>query len=217
MPWNKKHLSGCKLYVILDREVAGYPKLFEILKKAAQGGVDILQVRDKKGSAREIIDFVRKARKHLNGRIPLIVNDRVDVALLAGADGVHLGQEDIALKDARNLLGPKAIIGVSCQTLAHARQAQKDGADYVGFGSVFKTLTKPERVPMNLKLLTRVAQTIPIPVFAIGGINRRNIGKVLDTGITRVAVCREILLAKDVARSVWLLKNDLNSKTPSRI
>ncbi len=210
MPWNKKQLAGSKLYLILDAQVVAYDRLLAVLKAAVRCGVDIVQLRDKNGAACDILSFCRQARKITAGRVALIVNDRVDLALLGGADGVHLGQQDAPCAQARRLMGSKAIIGISCQTLAHARKAQSDTADYIGFGSVFKTQTKPGRRPMDLGILRRVVGEIRVPVFPIGGISRSNIEILIKMGITRAAVCRDILLAKDPGKVVKELKQKLN-------
>ncbi len=201
----RKRLSGCRLYLILDAQVVPYARLFDLLKMSAQHGVDIVQLRDKLGTVRDALSFSRKAMAWLKGRIPFIVNDRVDVALLSGADGVHLGQDDIPVTDARRILGARAIIGRSCQTMGHLKAAVAEGADYAGFGSVFKTLTKPGRLPMDPRLLTRAARFSDLngyPVFMIGGISRANSNEVRACGVRRVAVCRDILLAKDARVSV---------------
>ena len=212
---------ACNLYLILDaqaclpklnakatqrRQVISYDRLFLVLKAAVRFGVGIVQLRDKKGSARDILSFCRQALKITAGRTLFIVNDRVDLALLGKADGVHLGQEDIGYTQARQMMGPKAIIGVSCQTFEHARKAQADGADYIGFGSVFKTKTKPERNPMDLKLLRRVLSSTRVPVFPIGGISRKNIGVLTEIGVERAAICRDILLANKPGIAVNNLK-----------
>ncbi|MBI3315246.1 MAG: thiamine phosphate synthase [Candidatus Omnitrophica bacterium] len=202
MPSNKKRLVDRKLYLILDTQVLVYDRLLSVLKTAVRCGADIVQLRDKNGSAQDILSFCRQALKITAGRIPFIVNDRVDLVCLSGANGVHLGQEDIPCSQARRMMGPKAMIGVSCQTYEHARKAQNEGADYIGFGSVFKTQTKPDRHPMDLGVLGRVVGQARIPVFPIGGINRSNVGVLTAMGIQRAAVCRDILLAKDVGGSV---------------
>ena len=206
MPSNKKRLAGARLYLILDAQVIGYDHLWSVLKTAVRCGADIVQLRDKNGSAKDILSFCRQALKITAGRIPFIVNDRVDLALLSRADGVHLGQDDISYLEARRIMGPKAVIGISCQTYEHARKAQADGADYIGFGSVFKTQTKPHRRPMDLKLLWRVVAEMRIPVFPIGGISRSNIDVLTAIGIRRAAVCRDILLASNVGQAVKELK-----------
>ncbi|MBF0388148.1 MAG: thiamine phosphate synthase [Candidatus Omnitrophica bacterium] len=201
----KKLLQGCRLYLILDASVCNYDRLFGILKSAVLSGVDIVQLRDKVGSAKDIGWFCQKALSLLKGRIPFIVNDRVDIALLSGACGVHLGQDDISPVAARRILGPRAIIGVSCQNMAHLRRAYREGADYVGFGSVFQTLTKPGREPMPPGLLVKsafYADQKKLPLFAIGGITRDNLAEVKSRGVRRVAVCRDILLAEDIRRTV---------------
>ncbi len=209
MPSNKKRLAGARLYLILDAQVIGYDRLLSVLKTVVRCGVGIVQLRDKNGSAKNILSFCRQALKITAGRVPFIVNDRVDLAVLSGADGVHLGQDDISCCQARRMMGPKAMIGVSCQTFEHARKAQNEGADYIGFGSVFKTRTKPHRRPMDLDILRRVVGQTRIPVFPIGGISRENIGVLTAIGVRRAAVCRDILLAKDIGESIGEFKKIL--------
>lgn len=194
-------MKDARLYLILDTQVCGYDRLFEILKQAVRGGVDIVQLRDKAGCGRDALRFSQRSLRFLKGRIPFIINDRVDVAMAACADGVHLGQEDVPIEFARKVLGKKKIVGASCQTLPQARKAQKAGADYIGFGSVFKTLTKPNRKAMDLRLLSEVIRKIKIPVFAIGGITLGNIGQIRRLGIERVAVTRVICLSHDIKQA----------------
>ena len=212
MPSSKNHLKSAKLYLILDAQVLDYAKLLQVLKESVRFGIDIVQLRDKFGSAQDILTFCKHAVKITRHQIPFILNDRLDLAVLAKVQGVHVGQEDVSCLDARKFLGSKAIIGVSCQNLAQAVKAQKDGADYLGFGSVFKTKTKPERSPMYLALLGRVLNMIKIPVFPIGGIDQKNINVVTAVGATRVAVCRDILLAKDIAHAVQGFKQSLSNE-----
>ena len=209
MSWSKKRLKNANLYLILDTQVLSYSDLLKALKPAVRGGVDLVQLRDKNGSAKDILDFCRYARKITAGKALFIVNDRVDLALLGDADGVHLGQEDISYAHARKFMGSKAIIGVSCQRLDQAKVAQDQGADYIGFGSVFKTQTKPERKAMNLELLENVLEMTQIPVFPIGGISRGNLSQLTVRGVRRVADCRDILLAKNIKETVGSLKNML--------
>ena len=190
-------LKNSRLYLILDTEVADYSRLLALAQKAAWGGVDIVQLRDKNGSAKDILRFSKSLLRILKGKIPYIMNDRVDLALAAKAQGVHLGQDDLDIGCARKLMGKKAIIGASCQTLQAARKAEAQGADYIGFGSVFKTFTKPNRAPMDLDVLQEVVSKIKIPVFPIGGINRENIRDLLHRGVRRAAVCRVILQSQN--------------------
>jgi thiamine-phosphate pyrophosphorylase len=209
MRLNKKLLAKAKLYLILDTQVLDYGALLQVLKDSVRGGIDIVQLRDKNGSAKDILDFCRKALKITKHQIPFIVNDRADLAYFSGADGLHVGQEDLDCLHARKMMGQGKIIGVSCQTLAQAGKAQLQGADYVGFGSVFQTKTKPGRQAMDLDLLQKVIKRLKIPVFPIGGISRGNIRRLTPLGVGRVAVCRDILLASDPCQSVQQLKGVL--------
>jgi thiamine-phosphate pyrophosphorylase len=203
---NKKLLARAKVYLILDTQVLDYGILLQALKDSVRGGIDIVQLRDKKGSTKEILDFCRKVLKETRHQIPFIVNDRADLVLISGADGLHLGQEDLDILQARKIMGQGKIIGVSCQTMHQASAAESLGADYLGFGSVFQTQTKPGRQAMDLDLLQRVIKQIKIPVFPIGGISRTNIGRLIPLGVTKVAVCRDILLAKDAREATRELK-----------
>ena len=195
-------LNNARLYLILDRQVNSYQQLFKIAKRAIPAGVDIIQLRDKNGSAKEILNFSKHILKLTNNHALYIINDRIDLAITSRASGVHLGQEDIPVKLARRMMGPNALIGVSCQTLAHARRAVEEGADYIGLGSVFKTLTKPDRRPMDMKLLSRVIKNISIPVFVIGGIDLKNKIQLDSIGVHRIAVCRAICQARNLERTV---------------
>ena len=211
MDKKRQFLERSQLYCVLDAQVAGYDKLFTVLGVSASAGVDIFQIRDKAGSAREIMEFSSRAIRRLNGKQLFIVNDRLDIALTSNADGVHIGQDDIPLSDARRLAGKDFIIGVSCQTLSQAIEAQENGADYIGFGSVFKTMTKPERSGMDLELLTTVIKKLTIPVFPIGGITLNNVDMVRAWGSRRSAVTREICLAEDAVSVVKRFKEKLDA------
>jgi thiamine-phosphate pyrophosphorylase len=150
----------------------------------------------------------------LADRVPFIVNDRADIARLCGASGVHVGQDDLPVAEARKILGAGKIVGTSCQTVEHLGRALKGGADYVGFGSVFKTQTKPDRSPMAegmLRRAARMARVKGLPLFAIGGIGRNNLPFVIASGVERIAVCRDILLAEDVGSVVGDLRRALTA------
>lgn len=207
MDSKKIWLKKSRLYLVLDAQVNGYDDLLKIGCEAARAGVDILQLRDKHGSAKEIVDLASKLMKEMDQRVPLIINDRIDVADACGSDGVHLGQDDLSVALARKILGRKAIIGRSCQTWAQAKAAVEEGADYLGFGSVFKTQTKPDRHPMDLELLQKVVKKISVPVFAIGGITVRNIAQLRAIGIERIAVTRALSQAKNIDEAVKLLRS----------
>jgi thiamine-phosphate pyrophosphorylase len=212
MNLKRKRLAASRLYLILDAGVCSYDQLFDVLKQVVPAGVDIVQLRDKLGCPRDVLAFTKKALSWLKGRVPFIVNDRVDLARISGADGVHLGQDDIPLGAARKILGVRAIIGVSCQGKDHICKAFSGGADYAGFGSVFKTLTKPDRMPMDQGLLAEcalLAERKEFPLFAIGGITAGTAGLVAGQGVRRVAVCRDILLAKDPRQTAETIRREL--------
>lgn len=198
MASRKKLLRKSKVYLILDAQVFSHKELFDIVCKTAGLGVDVYQLRDKSSTPVEIIKLSEKILKLTEKRALYIVNDRVDLAMAVGADGVHLGQEDIPVNLARKLAGNKLLIGASCQSLRHIDIAQREGADYIGFGSVFKTLTKPDRNPMDLRLLKNAGEKCCLPLFAIGGIGLNNLSEVKSCGISRVAVCRSICNSESV-------------------
>ncbi len=198
----RRRLREARLYVVLDAEVADYARLRSVLRRALACGVTLFQLRDKPGIDRKRLEFCRRAIREVGDRAVFIVNDRVDLVLASGAHGVHLGREDLPLKEARRILGPRRLIGASCQTLGHLRQAQIEGADYVGFGSVFATETKPLRTPMPLGRLRAAARASRIPLFAIGGISSENVGRVLACGVGHVAVTRALLRARRVSEVV---------------
>jgi thiamine-phosphate diphosphorylase len=205
----KRLLSKARLYLILDAQVNSYDELFDITRHAIPAGVDVFQLRDKHGSAKNILGFSQRLRRLIGHKAIYIVNDRIDLAILSEADGVHLGQEDVSCALARRILGAKGIIGVSCQSMTHALKAQKEGADYIGFGSVYKTQTKPERQPMDLKVLSSVVQRVELPLFAIGGIRAEHVSCLQAVGVRRVAVCRSICQSSDVAARVKEFKKQL--------
>ncbi len=158
-----------------------------------------MQLRAKESSDRQILK-AGQTIKHLAHRAKrlFILNDRADLARIIGADGVHLGQEDLPIKDARKILGKNKIVGLSAHNLNQARKAQQQGADYIGIGPIFSTTAKPKTVPLSPKIITKIKQKINIPFVAIGGINLDNLEQVMLAGAQRIAVSRAILTAEDV-------------------
>jgi len=210
MQLRKKLLKSARLYLILDAQVNSYPELLDIAGVSAKAGVDILQLRDKRGGAKDILDLSKRIRSRIPDHVLFILNDRVDLALLAQADGVHVGQDDIPVKEVKRLSGKKLLIGQSCQTLRQVQQAKACGADYVGFGSVFKTKTKPDRSPMEQDLFKRVIQSADVPLFSIGGINLDRVKTLMNEfGAERFAVCRDISCAKNIKKQVQQYKEIL--------
>jgi len=178
------------LYLVTDLALAGERSLARIVRQAIEGGVTMVQYRDKRPGTRAMIEGVREALRAAReaGR-PLLINDRVDVALAVDADGVHLGQEDMPASTARYLLGPARILGVTAAGPEQAREAQRQGADYIGCNAVFATPTKADTgAPRGLDGLRELVAATSLPVIAIGGIGPDNAAEVLRTGVAGLAV-----------------------------
>jgi thiamine-phosphate pyrophosphorylase len=204
-------LKNCRLYVVIDQRTTEGRDLIKIARKAIIGGADLIQLRfSKETLARYIlkIAFKIKGVAEKSGCL-FIINDRVDIAHAVDADGVHLGQEDIAVKSARSILKVNKIIGISTHNLLQAVHAERQGADYISVGPVFRTPTKKEYRPVGLKLLNRVSKRIKIPFFAIGGINHDNIDSVIAAGAERIAVVRAAIAARNVQKATQKLKRKL--------
>ena len=175
--------------------------------EAIRGGVTVIQLRAKNLSGR---DFFRRAveLREVTRRlsVPLIINDRADIALAVDADGVHVGQKDLPCREVRRLMGEGKIIGVSAATVDEALEAQADGANYIGAGAVFTTSTKQNTRALSLDVLKRIVQAVEIPVVAIGGIKQDNAAQLIDTGISGIAVVSAIASAADPCRAAAELK-----------
>jgi thiamine-phosphate pyrophosphorylase len=170
----------------------------EEARAAIAGGARVVQVRMKGAPAGEVLDAARRTVALAAGRALVVVNDRVDLALLSGADGVHLGDEDLPVAEARRLVGPDRLVGRTCRTLEEARAALREGADHVGFGPIFPSRTKPLALPARgLDALREVAAALGAPVVAIGGIDLSNVGDVARAGAACAAVVDAIFGGKD--------------------
>src|SRR5579875_173390 len=201
-----------RLYALLDPAVAGGHALDD-LARMVMGSATIVQLRDKRGETRAMIGAARALRAVLApARIPLLVNDRVDVALAAQADGVHLGQDDMEAADARRLLGPAAVIGLSVKTLEEAEAVPLDVVDYVAVGGVFATASKQNPgPPIGLDGLRRIAGALrrrraDLPLCAIAGITAGNAAEVIAAGADGVAVISALSLAPDPAAAARALR-----------
>ena len=200
--------SDLRLYAITDRRAlpAGVT-LAQAVEAALVGGVTCLQLREKEASAGEILTLARTLLPLCRARrVPLLINDRVDIALAAGADGVHLGQEDLPLPEARALLGPDRILGATAHTVAEALRAQAEGADYLGVGAMFPTGTKTDTVPTSADTLKAICAAVSIPVVAIGGVNAQNLPTLAGTGIAGAAVVSAIFSQSDLTAAARALR-----------
>ncbi|OHB79131.1 MAG: thiamine-phosphate diphosphorylase [Planctomycetes bacterium RBG_16_64_12] len=204
-----ERLGRARLYVLVDARPS--PEQFTALVRSlVDAGVDALQFRDKTLEDRRLLDRARLLRQlTLRSDTLFIMNDRPDLAVLARADGVHVGQQDLTVKDARTIVGPDALVGVSTHSIDQARQAVLDGANYLGVGPTFPSGTKRfDKLP-GPALLRAVAAEIRLPAFAIGGIDRENLPEVLATGFCRIAVSGAITAAPDPAAAARELKAGL--------
>ncbi len=195
--------------MITDPSAAGKKALPELVKEAVEGGADVVQLRDKTASDEELVRIAKKLLEVTRTKnVPLIINDRAEVAKKVSADGVHLGQDDGSLASVRELLGEEAIIGRSTHSREQALDAQEEGFDYIGVGPVFGTPTKPTTLPVGLELVHFAAGNITVPFVAIGGIDRTNIHEVLRAGAKAVAVVRAVMSSKNPRLSAQeLLRN----------
>lgn len=196
------------LYAVTDRSWTDSKSLKEQVEEALQGGITCLQLREKNMDP----DCFLKEAKEIHElcqsyNVPLIINDNVQVALKSGAEGVHIGQKDGTIEQARKVLGPAKIIGVSVHTPEEAIKAQLEGADYLGVGAVFKTTTKKDAKDMNFNTLAAICKACDLPITAIGGINETNILKLSKSGVDGVAVVSAIFAAKDIKQACITLKS----------
>ncbi len=195
------------LYAVTDRTWLNGDTLYNQVEKALKGGITLLQLREKNLCKEEFLKEALQIKKLCKRySVPLIINDNVDIARTVDADGVHLGQKDMDIKTAREILGNNKIIGVSARTVEQAVKAENDGADYLGVGAVFGTGTKKDAMPLDHKTLKDICSAVTIPVVAIGGINRDNIPALTGSGICGVAVVSGIFKEKDITAATEELK-----------
>jgi thiamine-phosphate pyrophosphorylase len=211
-------MSRCReflrLYLVTDRDLAGGRPLAEVVRRALRGGVTAVQLREKSLGASRFLEEVRELQRVLAGTgVPLVVNDRVDVALAAGVDGVHVGQDDLPTAEARRLVGPSMLLGVSVATADEARRALDHGADYVSVSPVFLTPTKPDaELAVGLEGVASVrAAAGDAPVLAIGGINAGNARAVVAAGADGVAVVSAVMSAPDPEAAAADLRREVDA------
>ena len=187
------------LYLVTDRDVLRGRDLIKCIEESILGGVTLVQLREKNVTSREFYEIAIKV-KEVTSRynIPLIINDRLDIALAIDADGLHIGQKDLPASVARKILGKDKILGVSAATLQESLKAEKDGADYLGVGAVFSTSTKKDTRDVSYETLSNITSSVNIPVVAIGGINEKNVTKLKESNIDGIAVISCILGKEDV-------------------
>ena len=210
MRLDKKYMQ---LYAVTDRAWTGNKTLYEQIKEALENGVTCGQLREKNLDEASFIEEAKKisvlCRQY---NTPFIVNDNVNVAIASNADGIHIGQEDMGLKDVRKIVGENMIIGISAHTVEEAKFAQENGANYIGIGAVFETSTKNDVDVIPYEKVKSICDAVDIPKVAIGGINAENILKLKGSGIDGVAVVSAIFGAKDIGKAtkeLYTLSNNL--------
>lgn len=212
MGWNVTSCAQWRLYVIVDCAVVGRHDPAEVAVAAIRGGADVIQLRDKTASTRQLLEHARRLLAVTRaGGVPLLINDRVDVAVAVGADGAHVGQDDLPVWAARQLLGPNRILGKSTHSLEQALEAEQEGVDYLALGPVYPTPTKPDYPAVGLSLLSRVKACVTKPLVAIGGIEAGSVPDVVAAGAECVAVVRAVCAAADPQSTAQHLKRLLGS------
>ncbi|WP_297638105.1 thiamine phosphate synthase [uncultured Clostridium sp.] len=194
---NKEDLNKLKLYLVTDKEILKGRDFYGEIEQALKGGVRTVQLREKDTLGKEFLEkalMLRELTKKYNALF--IVNDRVDIGILSKANGIHIGQDDIPLKEVRKIVPKEMIIGVSATTLEEAIVAKEEGADYIGVGAVFKTNTKKDAKNTGLELLKEIKGKVEIPIVAIGGIKEENIREIEK--VEGYAIISDILGCKDI-------------------
>jgi thiamine-phosphate pyrophosphorylase len=207
----RKKAIDYSLYLVTDRMLSLGRSNLEVIQAALDGGVTVVQLREKNLATMEFYHEALEIREFLASRgIPLIINDRIDIALAVNADGVHIGQDDMPLKVARQLLGPERIIGVSVFTPDEARAAEADGADYLGLSPIFVTSTKPELTKqIGLGGILSIKKAVEIPLIGIGSMNSSNAYEAITAGLDGVAVVSGIVSQLDITAAARIIKAEV--------
>jgi len=205
----QKQLEEARLCVILTTALASAP-LEEAASAAVAGGADIIQLREKELPDRHFESLAKRVKKVTrDGGALFIVNDRAHIARTVDADGVHVGQQDLSVASARKVVGAGKLVGVSTHSLQQARQAESEGADYLGIRPVFATATKPDEPVVGVQLVAQATGQVQKPAFAIGGITSKNIAKLVRAGLKRVAVCSGVISTKHIETAARQIKAKL--------
>ena len=191
--------EALRLYLVTNRYQDSVESFLEKVETACRSGVTIVQLREKNLTTNQYYQLAKKVKEITDAyQVPLIIDDRLDVCLAVDAAGLHIGDDELPVSVARQVLGPEKILGVTAKTVKRALEAEEGGADYLGTGAIFPTTTK-ENAPITLiSTLKTICQTVAIPVVAIGGLTSENIDQLIGTGIAGVAVVRDLMQAEDI-------------------
>ena len=209
---SREKVGNWRLYVIMDKQLAGNRSYEEIVGEVIKGGADVIQLRDKLDSKEELIEIGKKLRKITRETgVSFIVNDYPEIAKVVDADGVHIGQEDISFEEAKKIVGENKIVGLSTHNKEQILKAIKLGADYIGVGPVFETASKENPDPIiGVELIKWVSEKCDIPFVAIGGINLNNLDKVLSAGARCIAVISAIMQVENIKLATEEFKKAIN-------
>lgn len=192
-------MDSLKLYLVTDSDILKDRNFYECIEEALKGGVTMLQLREKEASGKEFLEKAIKLRELTKKyNVKFIINDRVDIAMLCDADGVHVGQSDIPANEVRKLIGKDKIVGVSARTIKEAMVAKENGADYLGVGAMFTTTTKLDAKSVTIDQLKAIKKEVKLPILTIGGLSLNNIEKLKECNIDGFAVVSAILGAVDI-------------------
>ncbi len=201
-------LNDCFLYGIVDLGYVAPENVAPVTSQLLQGGIDLLQLRAKEHSKAEIVKYAEVMLPLTRAAgVPLILNDYPDLLMEVGADGCHVGQEDFGVAKARDLAGRDCVVGKSTHTLTQALAAERDGADYIGFGPLFPTGTKPTAKAIGLSEIRTLHEQVKLPIFCIGGVKLENLQEILGAGAGRVCIVSDLLLATDMVKQTAKIKS----------
>ncbi|GHU41128.1 thiamine-phosphate synthase 2 [Clostridia bacterium] len=201
------------LYLVTDRAGISAEILLQKVESALKGGVTMVQLREKDCSTVEYLELARAVHEITSRyHVPLLINDRADIALAAGAEGLHVGTDDMPVKEARKLMGADKIIGATAKTVERAKCAERDGADYLGVGAIFASSVKSNTKITDLESVKDICESVSIPVVAISGINRGNLDVLIGSPIQGIAVITAIMGAADSEAEARFLKRDIHEK-----
>ena len=191
--------EALRLYLVTNRYQDSLESFLEKVETACRSGVTIIQLREKNLTTNQYYQLAKQVKEITDAyQVPLIIDDRLDICLAVDAAGLHIGDDELPVSVARQVLGPEKILGVTAKTVKRALEAETSGADYLGTGAIFPTTTK-ENAPITLiSTLKTICQTVAIPVVAIGGLTSENIDQLIGTGIAGVAVVRDLMQAEDI-------------------
>ena len=203
--------EALRLYLVTNRYQDSVESFLEKVETACRSGVTIVQLREKNLTTNQYYQLAKQVKEITDAyQVPLIIDDRLDVCLAVDAAGLHIGDDELPVSVARQVLGPEKILGVTAKTVKRALEAETSGADYLGTGAIFPTTTKENAPITQISTLKTICQTVAIPVVAIGGLTSENIDQLIGTGIAGVAVVRDLMQAEDIEAKTQAFLTKLN-------